>query len=103
MIRKIIVDNEEYTSDENTEIRFGQGHVQIYNKETKQVLLISTENKNVTTISDGIKPKTNRRYKYYLKGKAANIKGNYIIIRKKENNFNVTEAIPIKRMQLDYQ
>lgn len=82
-------------------IQFGMGHVRKY--ESGEVILVETENKKTVTYSDTTpSPKIN--VKYYLDGDEVQIKGKYIIKRKRMGDLNVTEAIPIKGViKLEYK
>lgn len=102
MIKRVeIGEKEEKIIIEGGLIQFGMGHVRKY--ESGEVILVETEGKKTVTYSDTTpSPKIN--VKYYLDGDEVQIKGKYIIIRKRMGDLNVTEAIPIKGViKLEYK
>lgn len=102
MIKRVeIGEKEEKITIEGGLIQFGMGHVRKY--ESGEVILVETEGKKTVTYSDTTpSPKIN--VKYYLDGDEVQIKGKYIIKRKRMGDLNVTEAIPIKGViKLEYK
>lgn len=101
MIKRVEIIEEKKTTIEGGLIQFGMGHVRKY--KNGEVILVETEGKKTVTYSDATPtPKIN--VKHYLDGDEVQIKGKYIIIRKRMGDLNVTEAIPIKGvMKLEYK